>query len=115
MTDDAWLSRPALGLFGPPAARQTLAAAAAAERLGFGSLWVAEDYFFPSAFPLAAAAAAATERLVICTGVVNPYSRHPALLAMESATVSVLAPGRFVLGLGSSTALWMQKQMGIPF
>jgi len=112
---DAWLRLPALGLFGPPAARQSIVAARRAEELGFGSLWIAEDYFFPSAFPLAAAAATATRRLVICTGVVNPYSRHPALLAMESATVSALAPGRFTLGLGSSTRLWMQEQMGIPF
>lgn len=110
-----WLSVPALGLFGPPAARQTVQAARAAEQLGFGSLWIAEDYFFPSAFPLAAAAAAVTQSLVIATGVVNPYSRHPALLAMEAATVSVLAPRRFVLGLGSSTRLWMQEQMGVPF
>lgn len=111
---DSW-SVPALGLFGPPAAHQAVRAARAAEQLGFGSLWIAEDYFFPSAFPLAAAAAAATQNLVIATGVVNPYSRHPALLAMEAATVSVLAPGRFVLGLGSSTRLWMQEQMGVPF
>lgn len=115
MREQDWQRVPALGLFGPPAAAQAIPAARTAERLGFGSLWIAEDYFFPSAFPVAAAAAAVTENLVIATGVVNPYSRHPALLAMEAATVSVLAPGRFVLGLGSSTRLWMQERMGIPF
>lgn len=113
--DARWTRVPALGLFGPPAASQVVAAAARAERLGFGSLWVAEDYFYPSAFPVAAAAAAVTRDLVIATGVVNPYTRHPALLAMEAATVSVLAPGRFVLGLGSSIRLWIERQMGIPF
>jgi 5,10-methylenetetrahydromethanopterin reductase len=110
-----WHRVPALGLFGPAAAAQAIGAAQIAERRGFGSLWIAEDYFFPSAFPLAAAAAAVTEKLVIATGVVNPYSRHPALLAMEAASISVLAPGRFVLGLGSSTRLWIQEQMGLPF
>lgn len=113
--DDAWTAVPGLGLVGSLAAQQAVAAARHAEALGFGSLWVAEDYFYPSAFPLAAAAAAVTERLVVATGVVNSYTRHPALLAMEAATVSVLAPGRFILGLGSSIRLWIEEQMGIPF
>jgi 5,10-methylenetetrahydromethanopterin reductase len=111
----SWHRVPALGLVGPPAAVQALPAARIAEARGFGSLWIAEDYFFPSAFPLAAAAAAVTSDLVIATGVVNPYSRHPALLAMEAASLSALAPGRFVLGLGSSTRLWMQERMGVAF
>jgi 5,10-methylenetetrahydromethanopterin reductase len=115
MRDEGWWKTPGLGLFGPPSARQAVTAAQLAERRGFGSLWVAEDYFFPSAFPLLAAAATVTERIVLCSGVVNPYSRHPALVAMEAATVSVLARERFVLGLGSSTRGWMQDQMGIPF
>ena len=50
----------------------------------------------------AAAAAAATERIAIGLGVVNPYTRHPALVAMETAALAGIAPGRVVLGLGSS-------------
>jgi alkanesulfonate monooxygenase SsuD/methylene tetrahydromethanopterin reductase-like flavin-dependent oxidoreductase (luciferase family) len=75
--DAPWTRVPALGLFGPPAASHVVATATRAERLGFGSLWVAEDYFYPSAFPVGAAAAAVTRDLVIATGVVNPYTRHP--------------------------------------
>jgi hypothetical protein len=30
--------------------------------------------------------------------VVNPYTRHPALLAMEAGALSGVAPGRVVLG-----------------
>lgn len=89
--------------------------ARAAERAGFGSLWVIEDYFHPGAFALAAAAAAVTGRLAIGLGVVNPYTRHPALLAMETQALAGVAPGRVVLGLGTSNRRWIQEQMGLPF
>jgi len=74
-----------------------------------------EDYFRPGAYALAAAAAAVSERSVIGLGVVNPYTRHPALVAMETATLAAIAPGRVVLGLGSSNRHWIEHQMGIPF
>jgi 5,10-methylenetetrahydromethanopterin reductase len=89
--------------------------ARAAERAGLGSLWVVEDYFHPGAFALAAAAAAVTERLTVGLGVVNPYTRHPALLAMETAALAGVAPGRVVLGLGSGNRRWIEAQMAIPF
>src|SRR2546425_8416092 len=87
----------------------------AVERAGLGSLWVIEDYFDPGAYAIAAAAAAVTERVVIGLGVVNPYTRHPALVAMETAALAGIAPGRVVLGLGSSNRKWIEEQMAIPF
>jgi 5,10-methylenetetrahydromethanopterin reductase len=89
--------------------------ARAAERAGLGSLWMIEDYFHPGAYALAAAAAAVTERIVIGLGVVNPYTRHPALVAMETAALAGIAPDRVVLGLGSSNRKWIEAQMAIPF
>jgi alkanesulfonate monooxygenase SsuD/methylene tetrahydromethanopterin reductase-like flavin-dependent oxidoreductase (luciferase family) len=89
--------------------------ARAAERAGLGSLWVIEDYFQPGAYALAATAAAVTERVVVGLGVVNPYTRHPALVAMETAALAGMAPGRVVLGLGSSNRNWIETQMAIPF
>ncbi|MBI4611020.1 MAG: LLM class flavin-dependent oxidoreductase [Candidatus Rokubacteria bacterium] len=86
-----------------------------AERAGLGSLWFVEDYFEPGAFSLAAAAAAVTESPAIGLGVVNPFTRHPALLAMETAALSGVASGRVLLGLGSSNRVWIEEQMGIPF
>jgi 5,10-methylenetetrahydromethanopterin reductase len=76
---------------------------------------VIEDYFHPGAYAVAAAAAAVSERIVIGLGVVNPYTRHPALVAMETAALAALAPGRVVLGLGSSNRKWIEAQMAIPF
>jgi alkanesulfonate monooxygenase SsuD/methylene tetrahydromethanopterin reductase-like flavin-dependent oxidoreductase (luciferase family) len=89
--------------------------ARAAERAGLGSAWIIEDYFHPGAYSLAAAAAVVTERITIGLGVVNPYTRHPALVAMETGALAGLAPGRVVLGLGSSNRKWIEAQMAIPF
>jgi 5,10-methylenetetrahydromethanopterin reductase len=41
-----------------------------------------------------------TERLKLCTGVTNPATRHPAVLAANIASVQSLSGGRAVLGLG---------------
>ncbi|MHA3962876.1 MAG: LLM class flavin-dependent oxidoreductase [Candidatus Thorarchaeota archaeon SMTZ1-45] len=83
-----------------------------AESSGLGSAWFAEDYFFRGGIPYIAAAAMATKRIRIGLGVVNPYSRHPALIAMEFATLDELSNMRTVFGLGSGVPFWMD-QMGI--
>jgi 5,10-methylenetetrahydromethanopterin reductase len=88
--------------------------ARAAERAGFDSLWFIEDYFQTSAFAMAGAAAAVTARIGVGTAVVNPYTRHPALIAMEMATLAAIAPGRVALGLGTGVRRWVEDQMGIP-
>jgi 5,10-methylenetetrahydromethanopterin reductase len=87
--------------------------ARAAERAGFESCWFIEDYFQTSAFAMAGAAAAVTTRIGVGTAVVNPYTRHPALIAMETATLAAIAPGRVALGLGTGVRRWVQDQMGI--
>jgi 5,10-methylenetetrahydromethanopterin reductase len=46
--------------------------------------------------------------------VVNPFTRHPALIAMETATLAGIAPGRVVLGLGTGVHRWIVDQMRIP-
>ena len=113
--DWRWTDSLGVALLGHGLPGRTTDWARAAERAGLGSLWVIEDYFHPGAYALAAAAAAVTERLVIGLGVVNPYTRHPALVAMETAALAGIAPGRVVLGLGSSNRKWIEAQMAIPF
>lgn len=110
-----WTRSPGVALMGADAPSRVTAWARAAQKAGLGSAWIIEDYFHPGAYALAAAAAAVTDRLTIGLGVVNPYTRHPALLAMETAALAGIAPGRVVLGLGSSNRRWIEAQMGIPF
>jgi 5,10-methylenetetrahydromethanopterin reductase len=83
-----------------------------AEASGLGSAWFAEDYFFRGGIPYMAAAAMATKKIRIGLGVVNPYSRHPALIAMEFATLDEMSNKRTIFGLGSGVPFWMD-QMGI--
>src|SRR6185436_13024731 len=113
--DWRWTDSFGVALLGHGLPGRTVEWARAAERAGLGSLWVIEDYFQPGAYTLGAAAAAATERITIGLGVVNPYTRHPALVAMETAALAGIAPGRVVLGLGSSNRKWIEAQMAIPF
>ena len=47
-----------------------------------------------------AQAAAATERILLGTGVTNPYTRHPAVTASAIASVHAASGGRAVLGIG---------------
>jgi 5,10-methylenetetrahydromethanopterin reductase len=91
--------------------REAVEMAIATEKAGLGSLWFAEDYFFRGGMPYMAAAAMATERVRIGLGVVNPYSRHPALTAMEFATLDEMSNKRTIFGLGSGVPYWM-SQMG---
>jgi 5,10-methylenetetrahydromethanopterin reductase len=113
--DWRWTDSLGVALLGHGLPDRTTHWARRGEAAGLGSLWVIEDYFHPGAYSLAAAAGAVTERMVIGLGVVNPYTRHPALVAMETAALAGIAPGRVVLGLGSSNRRWIEAQMAIPF
>src|SRR5437667_3160264 len=113
--DWRWTDSLGVALRGRGLAGRTTDLARAAERAGVGSLWIIEDYFDPGAYALAAAAAAVTERAAIGLGVVNPFTRHPALVAMETAALAGIAPGRVVLGLGTSNRNWIEGGMRIPF
>ena len=113
--DSRWTASLGLALLHHDAAGHAAAWARAAEAAGLGSVWIIEDYFHPGAFALAGAAGAVTQRIAVGLGVVNPYTRHPALLAMETASLAGIAPGRVVLGLGSSNRRWIEAQMAIPF
>ena len=86
-----------------------------AEDNGFDSLWVTERYFHEETFSFLGFLAAATQRIKLGVGVVNPYTRNPALLAMASATLDRISGGRFLLGLGRSDKPVIQDKMGIPY
>ncbi len=107
--------RLALALSGKRSAASAVELARQAEDAGFAEVWLTEDYCERGAFALAGALAAATSTARIGIGVVNPWTRHSVVTAMETAALAELAPGRVVLGLGSSNPRWMQDQLGIPF
>ncbi len=86
--------------------------AQAAERAGFDQIWVSDDLFLRSAPVILSAVAVATSRIEIGTCIVNPYTLHPAEMAMMAATLDELSNGRFNLGLSSGAADFL-KWIGI--
>jgi probable F420-dependent oxidoreductase len=84
------------------------------EDAGYDGVWSAEATDLDGFTPLAAAALA-SERLRLVTGIVNVYTRGPALLAQSAAALAELSGGRFVLGLGASSNVIVERWNGIPF
>lgn len=97
---------------GTSSAAEIRATAATAERLGFDNVWIIEDYFYTGGIAGALAAMEATSRISIGTGILATQTRHPALLAMEVATITELYPGRFNFGIGLGVVSWL-RQMGL--
>jgi 5,10-methylenetetrahydromethanopterin reductase len=75
--------------------------AAAAEAAGFDQFWVSNDLFLRSAPVALASAATATTRIGLGTCILNPYTIHPAEIAMVAASLDELSGGRFLLGLAA--------------
>jgi alkanesulfonate monooxygenase SsuD/methylene tetrahydromethanopterin reductase-like flavin-dependent oxidoreductase (luciferase family) len=85
-----------------------------AERLGY------DGYFLPETWAhdvmaLMAAAAVKTRRIVLGTGILGVWGRSPGTLAMGASTLAMLSAGRFVLGLGASTAQLTEGLHDVPF
>jgi len=59
--------------------------------------------------------AAKTSRIELMTGIVNVFSRSPALIAQSAATIDALSGGRFTLGIGTSGAQVIEGWHGVPF
>lgn len=75
--------------------------ARAAERHGFDQVWVSNDLFLRPAPVLLTAAAIRTERIHLGCGVFNPYSIHPAEIAMTVAGLQEVSDGRALVGVGA--------------
>jgi F420-dependent oxidoreductase-like protein len=84
------------------------------EQAGLEMVWVPEAYSY-DAVSYAGAIAQATTTLQIGTGIVNVFSRTPALLAMTAAGLDKISGGRFTLGLGSSGPQVIEGFHGVPY
>ncbi len=81
---------------------------------GYEAIWMAETAG-PDSFTLAGAVLQATSSLTLGTAIVPVYNRTPAVLAMSAGTLGQLAPGRFILGVGSSSHAIIGDWNGVPF
>jgi probable F420-dependent oxidoreductase len=82
--------------------------------LGYTDAWTAESDSTDGFTPLALAAAW-TPSLRLGTAIIPAFTRGPALLAQTAAALAEAAPGRFALGIGTSSDVIVQRWNGIPF
>jgi len=82
--------------------------------LGYTDIWSAEADGMDAFTPLAMAAAW-EPRLRLGTAIVPAFTRAPACMAQCAATLADAAPGRFALGLGSSSNVIVERWNGVPF
>lgn len=82
--------------------------------LGYTDIWSAESDGADAFTPLALAAAW-EPRLRLGTAIVPAYTRAPACMAQCVASMADAAPGRFAIGIGSSSNVIIERWNGVPF
>jgi probable F420-dependent oxidoreductase len=82
--------------------------------LGYTDIWSAEADGADAFTPLALAAAW-EPRLRLGTAIVPAFTRAPACFAQCVATLADAAPGRFAIGIGSSSNVIVERWNGVPF
>ncbi|MDA4130735.1 MAG: LLM class flavin-dependent oxidoreductase [Thaumarchaeota archaeon] len=85
-----------------------------ADRLGFDYLWITEAWGL-EALATAGYLLGLSNHIKIGAGVLNVYSRSAALIGMACATLEQLAPGRFLLGVGTSGRKLVERWHGVRF
>ena len=97
---------------GPGMVERIVEAVRAAEQAGYDDVWLA-DAGGIDALTLAAIVLDRTERIRVGIAVVPAYTRTPAVFAATVATLADLAPGRFALGLGTSSEAMINGWHGL--
>ena len=82
--------------------------------LGYTDFWSSEANGHDGFTPLAMAAAW-TPSARLGVAIIPAYTRGPALMAQSVASLADAAPGRFVMGIGTSSDVIVGRWNGIPF
>lgn len=106
--------RVGLGLIARGEVDDVVRYAQAAEGLGLESIWLHDTYFEREPVTYLSAIARDTESIRIGAGALNPFTRHPVVLAMTGSSLDAAAPGRVSMALGSGLPLRL-AQMNIPY
>ena len=106
--------RVGLGLAARGDVAEVIAWADRARDAGLDALWFHDSYFERDAVTYASAVAARVPDIRVGLGALNPFTRHPVLIAMTVSALDEMAPGRIALALGSALPLRL-AQMNIPY
>src|SRR6185312_12040642 len=82
--------------------------------LGYTDAWTGEAGGTDGFTPLVLASQWAPA-LRLGTAIIPAFTRGPATVAMSAATLAALAPGRFALGIGTSSDVIVRDWNGIDF
>jgi F420-dependent oxidoreductase-like protein len=85
-----------------------------ADDVGYDTIFVPEAWY-RDAFTTLGWIAANTRRVRLGPGIVNVFSRTPALIAQSTATLDELSGGRAILGLGTSGPVVIEDWHGVKF
>jgi 5,10-methylenetetrahydromethanopterin reductase len=90
-----------VGLFPTEPLPQMVQLAKVTEQLGYSHIWVGDSHLiWREAYVNMAAMALNTTKVKLGTGVTNPLTRHPSVVASAYATLEEYAPGRTIVGIG---------------
>jgi F420-dependent oxidoreductase-like protein len=84
--------------------RELVEAIRRAEELGVAAVWAPQGGVMPDAMVMLGAAAVSTSSIKLGTSIIPTWPRAPILIAQQVMGLESLAPGRFRLGIGPSTA-----------
>jgi len=84
------------------------------DRLGYHGFFLPETWAY-DVMVLMAEAAVRTERIELGPGIIGPWNRSAATVAMAAATLQSISAGRLVLGLGASTPQLAEGLHDTPF
>ena len=90
-----------VGLFPTEPLQKMIHLAKVSEEVGFSHIWVGDSHLiWREAYINMTAMALNTTKVKLGTGVTNPLTRHPSVVASGYATLEEYAPGRMIVGIG---------------
>ena len=90
-----------VGLFPTESLQKMIHLAKVTEESGYSHIWVGDSHLiWREAYINMAAMALSTSKVKLGTGVTNPLTRHPSVVASGYATLEEYAPGRMIVGIG---------------
>jgi coenzyme F420-dependent oxidoreductase len=100
--------------FGDLSREEILNYGALAEEQGLESIWVGESWGSASV-PMLTQLLERTERIDVCSGIFNVYTRTPGLISMTANTLAEIGDGRFRIGMGASGPAVIEEFHGVEF
>jgi F420-dependent oxidoreductase-like protein len=82
---------------------------------GFDTMWTPQLWSEPDLLTLLALALHEVDGITVGTGVIPIQFRHPAVLAQQALTVSLISGGRLKLGIGLTHPMISEGMYGIPW